>query len=245
MPNEIGDLGQDLRAARRQRRFAVERNPHLAASYLDERLKLFMKYILVPTLDVTHFWYRYEWQERGSGHVHGFLWMKDAPDAEKIEWDVLKNKDRVITDDQQKLIDDFVMFWDTIISATNPFPRQDENTPPFGQHPRNNDRNTLQNTKGESAQLPNWVERHTKCMPGFCQVKRKVPGEEHPRLLCRFDYPMQCQNHAGVGLDSKFRVRFELRRNDRLLNSYNAPLILAWKANIDIKPVLSKDAAIS
>ena len=245
MPKEIDVPTGDERAARRQRRLALERNPHLAATYLDERLKLFMKFIVMPTLNVDHFWYRYEWQERGSCHIHGFLWMKDAPDAEKIDWEVLKNPDSIVTEDEQKRMDDFVAFWDTKISAANPFPREDENTPLLGQHPCNKDRNTLQNTKEELAEMLNWVERHTKCMPGYCKVKQKVAGQEEPRVLCRFDYPMACRSNAGVGFDSKFRVRFEPRRNDRLLNNYNVPMILGWRANIDMKPVLSKDAAIS
>jgi hypothetical protein len=53
----------------------------------------------------------------------------------------------------------------------------------------------------------------------------------------------RCQT-AGIGHDSKTRVRFEPRRNDPLLNNYNAAMILAWRANIDIKPVMSKDAAL-
>ncbi|KAF8196251.1 hypothetical protein K438DRAFT_1418932, partial [Mycena galopus ATCC 62051] len=39
--------------------------------------------------------------------------------------------------------------------------------------------------------------------------------------------------------------RFEPRRNDPLMNNYNPAMILAWRANIDIKPVLSKDAALN
>ena len=56
---------------------------------------------------------------------------------------------------------------------------------------------------------------------------------------------MECQENAGVGLDSKRHVRFEPRHNDRLMNTYKAPMIIAWRANIDIKPVMSKDAAIT
>ena len=69
------------------------------------------------------------------------------------------------------------------LSATNPFPREDENTPLLGQHPCNLERNTLQNTKEELADILNWVERHTKCMPGYCRVKRKERGQEEAHYL--------------------------------------------------------------
>lgn len=29
--------------------------------------------------NVTDHWYRFEWQQRGSSHIHGFLWLTDAP----------------------------------------------------------------------------------------------------------------------------------------------------------------------
>ncbi|KAJ7061427.1 hypothetical protein C8F01DRAFT_962950, partial [Mycena amicta] len=103
-------------------------------------------------------------------------------------------------------------------------------------HPCSKDRNEAQNTKAELAELLNWVQRHTKCLPGYCQVKRKVPGQSEPRLVCRFDYPMACGLDATIGMDSKRRVRFEPRRNDPLLNNFNAGMMLAWRANIDIKP---------
>ena len=64
-----------------------------------------------------------------------------------------------------------------------------------------------------------------------------------PRLVCRFDYPMECCAEAGVGFDSKNRVRFEPARNDPLLNTHNRAMIVGWMANIDFKPVMSTDAA--
>ena len=229
---------------KRRRRAGLNGNPHIAAQYLDERLKAFMTTVVHPLLGVRDFWYRYEWQLRGSGHIHGFLWLKDAPKAEDIDWTVLKDVDRIITDEQAEKMRQYIKFWEKIVVATNPFPRTDENTPLVGQHPCNRPPDQLHDTKEELSTLLNWVERHTKCMPGYCQVKRKVPEYEEKQTFCRFDYPMETRNTAGIGLDSRNRVRFEPKRNDRLLNTFNVPMILAWQANIDVKPVLSKDAAI-
>ena len=57
----------------------LNRNPHIATQYLDEHLKAFMTTVVHPLLGVRDFWYRYEWKVCGSGHIHGFLWLKDAP----------------------------------------------------------------------------------------------------------------------------------------------------------------------
>lgn len=60
MPQEIEVPVGDDTATRRQRRLALNRNPHLAAAYLDKRFLLFHKHVLCPILKVKHFWYRYE-----------------------------------------------------------------------------------------------------------------------------------------------------------------------------------------
>lgn len=139
----------------------------------------------------------------------------------------------------------FTEYWNRIVLASSPFPCQDKNMPLLGEHPCSLKQDTLKNIKQELADLLNWTERHTKCMPGYCLIKRGVPGRDEPQVCCQFDYPMPLREEAGVGVDSKGQVRFEPRRNDRLMNPYNPAMILGWRANIDLKPVLSKDAAIN
>ena len=240
-----GIVPNDPGPARQKRRMALNSNPHVAAAYLDRRLQIFFKHFMVPLLGIRDYWYRFEWQERGSGHIHGFLWLKDAPKADEIDWDLLQKPEAIIPDEQTDKICQFIEYWNRIITASSPFPRLDDNMPLLGEHPCSLSREGLENTKQELADLLNWTERHTKCMPGYCLVKRNVPGHDAPKVFCRFDYPMPLRHDAGVGTDSKGRVRFEPERNDRLMNPYNAAMILGWRANIDLKPVLNKEAAIN
>ncbi|KAF8472178.1 hypothetical protein DFH94DRAFT_684627 [Russula ochroleuca] len=149
-------------------------------SYKRSRLCMTKKHFMVPLLGVRHFWYCFEWQERGSGHIHGFLWLKDAPKADEIHWDLLKRPDAIIPDEQANMMHQFIEYWSQIITASSPFPCLDDNMPLLGEHPY-----------------------------------------------------------------SKGRVRFEPEHNDRLMNPYNVAMILGWRANIDLKPVLSKEAAIN
>lgn len=62
--------------------------------------------------------------------------------------------------------------------------------------------------------------------------------------MCQFDFPLSCYNGASIGLDSKVQPHFEGNRNDPLLNLYTPVFILAWHANIDLKLVLSWNAAL-
>ena len=40
-------------------------------------------------------------------------------------------------------------------------------------------------------------------------------------------------------------MELNTRRNDELLNSYNATFILGWRANIDFRPVINREAVIA
>jgi hypothetical protein len=57
----------------------VQNNPHIIAYYIDLRIRAFIRYVLRPYLGVTDSWIRWEWQARGSGHVHCLFWIKSAP----------------------------------------------------------------------------------------------------------------------------------------------------------------------
>ena len=61
-------------------------NPVTAARHFQYRLDLFLKHVILgkaqPIGPVVHFFYRIEFQQRGSPHAHGVVWIKDAPDPE-------------------------------------------------------------------------------------------------------------------------------------------------------------------
>ena len=35
-------------------------------------------------MGAVDFWYRFEWQHRGSPHVHGIAWLADVPDVQHL-----------------------------------------------------------------------------------------------------------------------------------------------------------------
>ncbi|XP_060577549.1 uncharacterized protein LOC132734725 [Ruditapes philippinarum] len=62
-------------------------NPVTAARHFQFRLDMRMKDMILsdskPLGHVRHFFYRIEFQQRGSPHAHGILWIDNAPDLEK------------------------------------------------------------------------------------------------------------------------------------------------------------------
>ena len=51
----------------------LQDKPHIAADYLSRRWRLFFNIVIKKKFAIIDWWYRYEWQARGSGHIHSFL----------------------------------------------------------------------------------------------------------------------------------------------------------------------------
>ena len=60
---------------------AIARSPLTVDSYVMLRFQIFFDTFLKPYLDITDFWFRIEWQSRGSLHIHGLAWTDNLPDS--------------------------------------------------------------------------------------------------------------------------------------------------------------------
>ena len=95
---------------RKSRSDAVIANPAIADCFFYERIKQFMKHFYVGILNVLDYWIRFEWQHRGSPHVHGLAWLKDAPDVGKLH-------DPATTQHERNNILHYI---DSLVSTMNP-----------------------------------------------------------------------------------------------------------------------------
>lgn len=88
--------------------------------------------------------------------------------------------------------------------------------------------------------LSNCVERHV-CRPtGY--FKSTQLGQ------CRFRYPKELQAASDLVFEEKSGgtvvAKVVLRRNDEFLNPFCAPLLQAWRANMDLQIVVDVDACV-
>jgi len=199
-------------------------NPGIAAYYFHRRWELFLHHVLKPKFNIVDFWYRYEWQHRGSSHVHAFFWLKDAPKVEDLD---LENAESI----QQ-----FIQFWDPLVSTMNP----SINEPVSMIHPSAQHPSTLSYTHRELAQLLNRVQRHTRCT-SYC-LRRPKGAPKEAELVCRFKYPKDIRELSEVIKDERGLLQFVTKRNDSVLNEYNTVQILGWRANVDFTPCVSRGA---
>lgn len=215
----------------RQRRGAINlnENPAIAAWWFQNRFQLYLKHVLTPLLDVVDHWCRYEWQHRGSSHVHGLLWCRNAPTADSLD-----------VHDPASL-DEFVQYWGARCTAVNP----GADIPPATKHPSSLRLATATFDMTELAQLLNRVQRHTRCTTAYCLRRPKGSPPDAP-LACRFKYPKDLQPSASIpATDTGSVPQFVAKRNDSLLNEYNPTLISGWRANMDFTPVSDRHGLLS
>ena len=65
-------------------------------------------FFLLPHITNTYFMHRYEWQSRGSAHIHGFMWLPNAPDMKTLDWE---NATEV--HNAKDFFDQFISTWNT------------------------------------------------------------------------------------------------------------------------------------
>jgi hypothetical protein len=103
-----GELLSDSPSSMSRRQQLLNENPLIVNTFFYHRAKYFLEQIVGPHFKVKDFWYRFEWQHRGSPHLHGFLWLQDAPNV-----DSLSINDRAG-------IDEAILFFDGLVTAMNP-----------------------------------------------------------------------------------------------------------------------------
>ena len=80
----------------------ISSHPTACSQYFDNRVKKFYKHILKsphsPFGKLVNYFYRVEFQHRGSPHIHGLLWIENAPHYEKnTDQEIIQYIDSIIT----------------------------------------------------------------------------------------------------------------------------------------------------
>lgn len=198
---------------------AVDAHPHIAAYHFWHRLQLFLAHVVRLKLQVSDMWYRFEWQSRGSAHCHAVVWLEGQ-------------QQNPLSTPAQRV--DFAREWQSHISAHIPAP-----APPIGGFIDSSglsaSPSTEPNTMAHLSKVVRQAQTHSHAT--YCRSR--------PALECRFGFPKQLLASAQVvpSIDGKF-FRFEPARADAMIQQYNASLILAWLANMDISPCTSSRQVI-
>ena len=154
----------DSRTARAK---AVIENPALADWFFYHRI---MEAFYVGVLGVSDYWLRFEWQHRGSPHVHGLAWLPGTPDVEplcevsddSLKEDIVKHADHLVSTINSAVLPDGSNISDAPAPKTDP-------------HICNKVYGDIQDFAEDLADLVATCQRHTRCSAAYClRTKRSA-----------------------------------------------------------------------
>ena len=199
---------------------ALRDNLAVADWFFYHRIQLFLRHFYDDVLEVTDYWFRFEWQHRGSPQ------RMLAPGAS-------------VADRQQ-----VTRFIDSIVSTTNPGILPDGSNaadalpPQTNPHVCNKRFVDVIDYEEDLRKLIATCQRHTTCSPAYC-LRTK-----HGKQSCRFNYPKALQTHTDVeDVDGALEVL--TARNDPLINSHNPVQLSVWRANVDMQYCVSRTSVIN
>ena len=209
------------------RSIAVSENPAIADWFFYHRISKFIEAFYAGIFGAEDYWFRFEWQDRGSPHVHCLAWLQGAPKVEEL----LECKEDSVTFAAVEEITS------NLISTTNPAIAADgsnhEAAPPPKTKPHvcSKSYSEIKDFNIDLIDLIATCQRHTRCSAAYCLKKKKGKQE------CRFGYPKSLQPVTSIVTEDEVLTA----RNDSLLNSYNPVQLSAWRANVDMQYVVSKN----
>jgi ATP-dependent DNA helicase PIF1 len=223
LPRFTDYLTGDDRARQRIVWSNIQDYPHIVAHYLDIRFRAFLKYVVYPQLGIADHWIRYEWQHRGSGHVHCLFWTKSGPPLDPS------------TDEQRAT---FAEYWGQQITAWNP----DQLRLPDARNPASLAPSDIVNTSDQYAAFLNRLQLHSQCRPSYCLRRKK--GDTTP--CCRFFYPRLLAQWPSLTKEINHRdYMFAPARNQAILNQSSPVITMGWMANTDIQPSVTLRAVLN
>ena len=215
--------------SRSNRTRAVIENPAIADWFFYHRVQKFIESFYVGVLGATDYWMWFEWQHRGSPHVHGLAWLPNAPDVEQLQSS---------PDTSGTVKEDIIRYADRIVSTCNPAVLPDGSNiddapaPKTNPHICNQPYADIQDFDQDLIDVVATCQRHTRCS-AYCLCT------QHGQQKYRFGYPKPLQPDTDIVLEGDDPTLLTAR-NDGMVNSYNPVQLSAWRANVDMQYIVSR-----
>ncbi|KAJ1518937.1 hypothetical protein ONE63_011454 [Megalurothrips usitatus] len=201
---------EDAAVVTEARRFhLLNENPLIANTFFCRRAKLLMFEIFTLKHEVEDYWFRFEWQHRGSPHIHCIVWLRGAPDRSDLAHATPEHKQAVVD------------YFDGLVSTVN----TGRGWPPAAEHPSKTRYTEVRDYARDLGELLNRVQMH-RC-GSYCLRKDK----------CRFKFPKPLEEVSRLAQDDKGHWVLYTLRNDELINSFMVWATQLWRGNTDATPI--------
>ena len=231
---------------------ALMENPAIADWFFYQRIHKFIDVFYKQVLGASDYWVRFEWQHRGSPHVHGLAWLQDAPNVDTLLSQSCANTLTNVSSATEEHVDmqTFLDYVNRTVTTINPSVLPDGSDvaeaplPKTSPHICNKPYSEVVDYHEDLADLIATCQRHTRCSSAYCL--RTQNGVQK----CRFGYPKPLQPETilvtGGNQDDDEQNEPVLitARNDGLLNSFNPVQLSAWRANVDMQYCVSRHKVV-
>ena len=225
----------------------VQKHPLIVTDFFMKKWNDYFKR-LKKLLNITDYYYRFEWQSRGSIHVHCLFKLKNDPGIIKLTslaqqsfilQEQMKNADFKCTGNETEIIkkgDDAKQtvenYYNWLITTMNPITKSD-NVCDFLKHwdkPSNDNHvctklyselNSDTDKIQDYIDLTNSVQRHQYCTPGYCLRRKRISKnqtEDEYEEFCRFNFPFDLTNKTELTFE-KHELRDKTIKYLPIINS--------------------------
>ena len=223
----------------------ISTDPGTCALYFNNRIRKFIKHILKspysPLGKLQNIFHRVEFQHRGSPHIHGLLWIKNAPHYEKnSDSEIINYIDSIITcssDDKNKQYIDLQIHKHskTCIRKINNQKRCRFGSP---WPPLDKTQILYPLNKDEIVEKEKYLKIY-KDINKFIQLKyKKKEIITFNQILKELNITYELYILALRTTINKKKVFLKRNLSEIFINNYMKQLINVWKANHDIQYVL-------
>ena len=218
----------------------VQKDPVTCSRYFDHRVQEFLNTVLKSSCEpigkLLDFFYRVEFQQRGSPHIHMLVWIENAPTLEThSEEEIVQFVDQYLTSntDNEKTAN-LVGLQSHKHSKTcrkkgKPICRFGFPLPPLP-------RTMLLYPLEEN--VDNYKKKNTELLKAMNEYKDNVDMtfEEFLENIAKMDFEdyIKCIRSSLKAP----KVFLKRKTKDMRINLFNEGILLAWKANLDIQIVL-------
>ena len=189
-----------------ERRQNVINNGHLADWLFVTFMRKFITTWQHDLLMSDWTWYRFEFQHRGSVHLHGMSRLKYGPNLPELNKKMVKahaipnpisDEDLKVKKEGEKAEQELCSFADWLVDANNPNP-----PPPIGSWspPETHPCQTIQkhtNDDRDYQDLCNMVQTHS------CEKNKYCMRKKGDKLECRFGYPKETHEKTHIEYETK------------------------------------------
>ncbi|XP_048257841.1 uncharacterized protein LOC125383536 [Haliotis rufescens] len=247
--------------------FVLRKNPVTAARMFDQRFHCFLKEVIMspaePIGKIKDYFYRVEFQHRGSPHTHCLFWVENAPKIDKDTDEAVKSFiDKYITCEMPSVEIDEELY--NIVNSVQKhsarhsktckkngttcrfnFPRPPSSetfiSRPGGQdiNDKNKDEpNTLEQTCESVKLMTNIDAKAILKLIWQALTNDEQTFESVDALFTAVGISQDMFEIACATLATKTNVVLKRKPNDVWVNQYNADLLRCWNANMDIQYVV-------